>query len=570
MIHRSPLPDVELPDVPLTSYVLAKAADQEDKPALIDGGTGRVMTYGGLDRAVRSLAGGLLASGFAKGDVLAIMAPNVPEYAVVFHAAAMAGGAVTTINPTYTETELNTQLHDSGARILVTIPSLVPMAERARAGTRVAEICVLGEAPGARTIKGLFGAPLAEHVPVEPDDVVALPYSSGTTGLCKGVMLTQRNMVANIAQMLATLQIEPDERLVAVLPFFHIYGMQVLMNCSLRAGATVVTLPRFDLEQFLRVHQDYRITRSFVAPPIVLALAKHPLVDQFDLSMLTQILCAAAPLKVDLADECSKRLGCEVVQGYGMTELSPASHITPPGWFKPGSVGVTVPNTQTRIVDPASGADVGLGEEGEIWVRGPQVMKGYLDNPQATAMMITGGWLHTGDLGRIDADGHLYVVDRLKELIKYKGFQVPPAELEAVLLRHPDVTDAAVLGLPDEEAGEIPVGYVALRPGASASVEEIRQFVAGQVASYKQLRRLEAIEEIPKSASGKILRRVLRDAAAQLSLQVTGQRARGAHPPGVGHELGQPADVDLPQPQHDQRPAVVAGRGEEDLRLAEE
>jgi acyl-CoA synthetase (AMP-forming)/AMP-acid ligase II len=514
MIHRSPLPDVEIPDLPLTSYVLAAAADRQDQPALIDGPSGRALTYGGLASAVRSLAGGLLASGFAKGDVLAVMAPNVPEYAVVFHGAAMAGGAVTTINPTYTEAELHTQLRDSGARILVTMPPLMPTAVRGCAGTQVTDVYVLGEAPDAKPLADLFGPPLAEHVPVGPDDVVALPYSSGTTGLCKGVMLTQRNMVANIAQMLAALQIEPDERLVAVLPFFHIYGMQVLMNCSLRAGATVVTLPRFELKQFLQVHQDHRITRSFVAPPIVLALAKHPLVDAFDLSVLTQILCAAAPLKVDLADECAKRLDCEVVQGYGMTELSPASHITPPGWFRPGSVGVTVPNTQTRIVDAATGADVGVGEEGEIWVSGPQVMKGYLNNPQATAAMIDAdGWLRTGDLGHIDADGHLYVVDRLKELIKYKGFQVPPAELEAVLLRHPDVTDAAVVGLPDEEAGEIPVGYVTLRPGASSSPEEISRFVAGQVAGYKRLRRLEVIDAIPKSASGKILRRVLRDAA---------------------------------------------------------
>src|SRR5580658_1785545 len=515
MIHRSPLPDVEIPDLPLTSYVLGGmggmgGTQDQDKPALIDGVSGQVLTYADLDRAIRSLAGGLVARGFGKGDVLALMAPNVPEYAVVFHGAAMAGGVVTTINPTYTETELRTQLQDSGARILVTIPALAAAAARAGA----AEIYVLGEgeAEGARPLADLFGPPLGEHVPVGPDDVVALPYSSGTTGLCKGVMLTHRNMAANVEQILACLQIEPDERFVAVLPFFHIYGMQVLMNCSLRAGATVVTLPRFDLEQFLRVHQDYQITRSFVAPPIVLALAKHPMVDQFDLSRLSQIMCAAAPLKVDLADECGKRLGCEVVQGYGMTELSPGSHITPPGWFRPGSVGVTVPNTQTRIVDPASRADVGIGEEGEIWVRGPQVMKGYLNNPQATADMIDAdGWLRTGDLGHIDADGHLYVVDRLKELIKYKGFQVPPAELEAVLLRHPDVTDAAVVGRPDEEAGEVPVGYVALRPGASASPDEIKRFVAGQVATYKQLRRLEIIDAIPKSASGKILRRMLRD-----------------------------------------------------------
>jgi acyl-CoA synthetase (AMP-forming)/AMP-acid ligase II len=507
VIHSSPLPDVEIPDLPLTSYVLANA--QGDKPALIDGVSGQALTYADLDRAVRALAGGLVASGFAKGDVLAVMLPNVPEYAVVFHGAAMAGGVVTTINPTYTETELRTQLRDSGARILVTIPPLAAAAARAGAD----EIYVLGEAEGARPFEDLFGPPLAEHVPVGPDDVVALPYSSGTTGLCKGVMLTQRNMVANIAQKLAGLQLRADECLVAALPFFHIYGMQVLMNCGLRAGATIVTMPRFDLEQFLRLHQDYRSTRSFTAPPIVLALAKHPMVDEFDLSALRQIVSAAAPLKADLADECAKRLDCEVVQAYGMTELSPASHITPPGWFRPGSVGVTVPNTQTRIVDPATGADAGDGEEGEIWVRGPQVMKGYLNNPEATAAMVDAeGWLRTGDLGHMDADGHLYVVDRLKELIKYKGFQVPPAELEAVLLRHPDVTDAAVVGVPDEEAGEIPVGFVVLRAGAAASPEEISQFVAGQVATYKQLRRLEVIDVIPKSASGKILRRLLRDA----------------------------------------------------------
>ena len=513
-IYNSPLPDVEVPDLPLTTYVLAGAAGQGDKPALIDGLSGHFLTYAGLESAVGSLAGGLAANGFAKGNVLALMAPNMPEYAVVFHAAAMAGGIVTTINPTYTEAEVHDQLRDSGARILVTSPPLVTTASAGRAGTQVEEIYVLGEAPGAKPLASLFGAALAEAVPVGPDDVVALPYSSGTTGFSKGVMLTHRNLVANVAQTLASAQIGSHESLVAVLPFFHIYGMQVLMNCGLRAGATVVTLPRFDLEQFLQAHQDHQITRSFVAPPIVVALAKHPLVGKFDLSALKQVFSGAAPLKADLAAECGRRLECEVVQGYGMTELSPVSHLTPPGWFKPGSVGVTAPNTQTRIVDPVRGVDLGIDEDGEICVRGPQVMKGYLNNPQATTATIDpDGWLHTGDIGHIDADGHLYVVDRLKELIKYKGFQVPPAELEAVLLRHPDVTDAAVIGLPDEEAGEIPVGYITLRPGTSSTPQEIQRFVASQVASYKQIRRLEVTEAIPKSASGKILRRVLRDAA---------------------------------------------------------
>ena len=523
MIYSSPLPDVEIPDLPLTEYVLAGGAGQPDKPALIDGASGQVLTYGELEAAIRSLAGGLAAAGFGRGDVLALMAPNSPEYAVVFHGAAMAGGTVTTINPAYTQAEVRHQLADSGARILVTVPPLATTAARACAGTGVTEVYLLGEtgeadtADGAlpvRPLSALAGAPLAAHVPVGPDDVVALPYSSGTTGLCKGVMLTHRNLVANVAQTLGAIPSASDERLMAVLPFFHIYGMQCMMNCGLRAGATVITLPRFDLEQFLRAHQDYRITRSFVAPPIVLALAKHPMVDKFDLSHLRLVNSGAAPLKAELAAEASKRLGCEVIQGYGMTELSPVSHLTPPGWFKPGSVGISAPNTQTKIADPLTGADLDTGEEGEVWVRGPQAMAGYLNNAQATAATIDeDGWLHTGDLGYVDADGHLYVVDRLKELIKYKGFQVPPAELEAVLLRHPDVADAAVIGLPDDEAGEIPAGYVVLRPGAAASPEEIMRFVAGEVAHYKQIRRLEVIDAIPKSAAGKILRRVLRDSA---------------------------------------------------------
>jgi acyl-CoA synthetase (AMP-forming)/AMP-acid ligase II len=523
MIYHSPLPDVKIPDVPLTEYVLAGGAGQPDKPALIDGASGRVMTYGELGSAVRSLAGGLAAAGFGPGNVLALLAPNGPEYAVAFHGAAMAGGTVTTINPAYTQAEVHHQLADSGARILVTIAPLADAAVRSCEGTAVAEVYLLGEAGEAdgaggslsvRPLSALAGSPLAAHVPVGPDDVVALPYSSGTTGLSKGVMLTHKNLVANVAQTLGAIPSAPDERVMAVLPFFHIYGMQCMMNCGLRAGATVVTLPRFDLAQFLRVHQDYRITRSFVAPPIVLALARHPLVDSFDLSQLRLVNSGAAPLKAELAAECSKRLGCEVVQGYGMTELSPVSHLTPPGWFKPGSVGVTAPSTQTRIVDPVTQADAGTGEEGEVWVRGPQVMTGYLNNPQATAATLDAdGWLHTGDLGYMDADGHLYVVDRLKELIKYKGFQVPPAELEAVLIRHPDVADAAVIGLPDDQAGEIPAGYVVLRPGAAASPEEIMRFVAGEVAHYKQIRRLEVIDAIPKSAAGKILRRVLRDSA---------------------------------------------------------
>ncbi len=515
MIHYSPLPDVTIPDLALTDFVLQGASSRADKPALIDGPTGRTITYGQLDAAVRSLAGGLVARGFAKGDVLALMAPNIPEYAVVFHGVAFAGGVITTVNPTYTEREVHHQLVDAGAIILVTIPMFLDTARAAAVGTAVTEIFVMGDVEGTEPLTALFGPALATQIPVSPDDLVALPYSSGTTGLSKGVMLTHRNLVANILQTSVPAGLEENEVIIAVLPFFHIYGMQVLMNCGLAVGATVVTMPRFDLEQFLTLHQTYGITRSFVAPPIVVALAKHPIVDSFDLSTLRQVFSGAAPLSAELALEAGARIGCEVVQGFGMTELSPVSHLTPLGWFKPGSVGVTAPNTETMIVDPATGESLGLDADGELWVRGPQVMAGYLNNPAATkATVDADGWLHSGDIGHIDSDGHLYVVDRLKELIKFKGFQVPPAELEALLLTHPSVADAAVIGVADDEAGEIPVGYVVVRPDHSVTAEEIMAFVAGQVASYKQVRRVIFIDSVPKSASGKILRRLLRDQAS--------------------------------------------------------
>jgi acyl-CoA synthetase (AMP-forming)/AMP-acid ligase II len=515
VIHASPLPAVEIPEVPLSELVLRHAHDLADKAALIDGPSGRVVTYAELDDQVRRLAGGLVGRGFPKGGVIAIMAPNIPEYAVVFHGVAMAGGAVTTINPTYTEREVHHQLDDAGATLLITVGMFLDTARQAAEGTQVKEIFVIGGGDGVSDFTELLGEPLAEQVPVSIEDIVVLPYSSGTTGLSKGVMLTHHNLVANIVQSLAGITLTPDDAFVAVLPFFHIYGMQVLMNMGLTAGSTIVTMPRFDLEQFLALHQEHGMTRAFVAPPMVVALAKHPLVDSYDLSALRLIFSGAAPLSAELALECGARLDCEVVQGYGMTELSPVSHATPTGQFKAGSVGVTLPNTELQIVDPGSGEALGIDQDGEVWVRGPQVMKGYLNNEKATADTIDGdGWLHTGDVGHVDADGHLFVVDRLKELIKYKGFQVPPAELEALLLTHPSVADAAVIGLPDDEAGEIPVAYVVLKDGHDVSASDIQAFIAGQVASYKQIRRLTFVDAVPKSASGKILRRVLRDQAA--------------------------------------------------------
>ncbi|MCL4150611.1 UNVERIFIED_CONTAM: hypothetical protein GTU68_022716 [Idotea baltica] len=324
-------------------------------------------------------------------------------------------------------------------------------------------------------------------------------------------MLTHTNLVANIVQCSPIMQYGENEVALAVLPFFHIYGMQVLMNSLLAEGVTVLSMPRFDMEKGLELIQEHKVTQFFAVPPIVLGLAKHPAVDNYDLSSLRKIFCGAAPLGGDLATEASERIGCAIVQGFGMTELSPVSHATVGDDFKSGSSGWTVPNTECRIVDDL-GVDVAEGAEGELWVRGPQVMVGYLNNDEATANTIdSDGWLHTGDVARLDEDHHMFIVDRVKELIKYKGFQVPPAELEALIATHPAVADVAVIGVPEVEAGELPKAFVVVRPGESVTAEEIQEFVAGHVASYKKIRLVEFTDEIPKSASGKILRRFLRD-----------------------------------------------------------
>lgn len=395
--------------------------------------------------------------------------------------------------------------------MLVTIGMFLDVAKAAIEGTDVTEIVVIGEGEGVTPLTELFGDPL-EQVPVDLDDhVVVLPYSSGTTGLPKGVMLTHRNLVANIEQCNHMLFYKENEVALAALPFFHIYGMQVLMNGLLANGVTVVTMPRFDMVEALTAIQDLKVTRFFAVPPIILGLAKAPIVDKYDLSSLRQVFSGAAPLGAELAAEASARIGCEVVQGYGMTELSPVSHGTVEGDFRPGTSGVTISNTESRIVDPETGEDQGVGERGELWVRGPQVMKGYLNNPEATAITMTDdGWLKTGDIGIIDEHHHLSIVDRLKELIKYKGFQVAPAELEALIITHPKVADVAVIGIPDDEAGEVPKAFVVTNPGETITLEEIQALVKEHLASYKQIQILDVIDAIPKSAAGKILRKELR------------------------------------------------------------
>ncbi len=323
-------------------------------------------------------------------------------------------------------------------------------------------------------------------------------------------MLTHRNLVANVAQVAACCLVSETDTIIAVIPFFHIYGMTVLLNIGLAVGATLVIPPRYELASFLQTLESSAVTFAPLAPPIILALAKESIVADYDLSRLRVVVSGGAPLSAEVERACRERIGCQVKQGYGLTETSPVTHLSPAArsGSAAGAVGQLLPNTAARIVDPESGTEVGGDERGEMWIRGPQVMRGYLNRPEATAAMLDDdGWLHTGDLACADAGGNFFVVDRLKELIKYKGFQVAPAELEAVLLSHPAVADAAVIPSPDEGAGEVPKAFVVVRQAATP--DELMTYVARQVASYKKVRRLEFIDQIPKSASGKILRRVL-------------------------------------------------------------
>lgn len=550
MIIRSDYPDIAVPEVSMPEFLWNDLTPADSaRTAVIDTADGREYTYGQLTTLAGRVAAALAERGIGRDDTVAIAAPNCAEYPAVFHGVLQAGAVASTVNPLYTPKELAYQLRESRARILVTAPGGLDCARAAvrEHGVGVAEIIVLGQAdptagPVRETEFDRFAATTADapRVTISPGDLAVLPYSSGTTGLPKGVMLTHRNLVANVLQMRPLNRLCAGSRALAVLPLFHIYGMNGIMNMSLFKRATVVTMPRFSLEAFLKAIEQHRIDHAYIAPPIAVALAKSPLVDSYDLSSLDLIISAAAPLDIDLARALSTRFGVTVLQGYGLTEASPCTHGIPADRpdIDRGSIGVLMPGVQARVVDPATGADVLPGERGEMWCRGPNIMRGYLNHPEATAQTVDAdGFLHTGDLVTVDADGVFRVVDRLKELIKYNGYQVAPAELEAVLLTHEGIADAAVIGVPDSDGQEVPKAFVVPRrdshPGLGT--DEVLSFVAARVAPYKKVRAVEFIDQIPKSPSGKILRRALREreqAGPQTSAHATDHWSRSPAAPG--------------------------------------
>jgi acyl-CoA synthetase (AMP-forming)/AMP-acid ligase II len=505
MVWSSAYEPIETGEETLPASIAAMARAMGDRIALIDGDSGAGVTYVELAARIDRAAAGLAARGLCPGDVLALWATSSPEWAIAALGAMAAGATVTGVSPVCAERELAGQLMDSGASILVAAQELMGLARRAA----VREVVALG-----KTLEG-EGDPPA--VALDPEHAVALlPYSSGTTGLPKGVMLTHRNLVVGVAQARGALRLGPRDTVVAVAPFAHVMGFVISLASALTAGASVVTMPRFGFEPYLELIERHRATVLIVPPPVVGALAAHPAVDARDLSSIELVVSGGAPLPAEIARAVCERLpGVAVRLGYGLTETT--GTVTAPDRelaVAPGSVGRPMPGTELRVVDPESGVDLGPGEPGELWVRGPQTMAGYLDRPDASAAMIDAdGWLRTGDLVVVDEEGQVFVVDRLKELIKVNAFQVAPAELEALLATHPAVADAAVVGRPDEARGEIPVAVVVAREALEA--EDLIAWVAARVAPYKRIRAVRFADAIPRTPSGKVLRRSLGEAERQ-------------------------------------------------------
>ncbi|KAG0563665.1 hypothetical protein KC19_8G049200 [Ceratodon purpureus] len=520
-IYRSKLPDIDIPNhMPLADYCLEKAAQWADKVCLIDGNTGREHRYNEIELSTRRVAAGLAKLGVPQGGVIALCLPNCAEFVQVFLGAAKRGAIVTTANPFYTAAELEKQITASGATVVVTQSSYIEKLS----GLHVQIITVDQHVENCLHVSVLLEADEAEcpEVEIHPDDVVCLPYSSGTTGLPKGVMLTHKSLVSSVSQQVdgeaPNFNITTEDTLMCVLPMFHIYSLNSILLCGLRVGATLVIMPKFELPKLLDLIQRYKVTMGPFVPPIVLAIAKNPIVENYDLSSIKMVMSGAAPLGKELEDAFRARLPNAVLgQGYGMTEAGPVlamclAFAKTPFPVKPGSCGTVVRNAEVKIVDIETGMSLPYNQPGEICIRGPQIMKGYLNNPEATANTIDNdGYLHTGDVAFIDEDEEMFIVDRVKEIIKFKGFQVPPAELEALLLSNPLIQDAAVVSRKDDAAGEVPVAFVVRAALSTISEEDVKDYIAKQVVFYKKLHNVYFIDAIPKSPSGKILRKDLRN-----------------------------------------------------------
>jgi len=531
LIVKSPYSDVEIPEINLADYVWKDVDKWPERTALVCGMTGREYTYEMAHSMSTKFGSALKRLGAKKGDCLCMVVPNIPEFPIAFFGAAGVGVTLTTMNPTYRPEEIARQLENSQAKYILTIGLFLQNIKQAcELYGGIEKIIVLGMDDKPDDVLGFIEMVLYEDGSLYDqdrdfnvhEDIVVLPYSSGTTGPPKGVSLTHYNMVANMTQMMhpdVTMMRETSEDhqecTVAVLPFFHIYAMNTIMTVGLQIGAKIVTVPRFEPEMYLKALVTYRPTWLNLVPPLVSFLSTHPMVKADYLKSVVAVTGGAAPFGPALIEKFMEKVkpnGHEVEfrEGFGMTESSPVSHVQPAKGAVLGGCGHPVPNTLAKIVDIETGEALGPHEDGELLVAGPQVMMGYYRNESATESTIIDGWLHTGDIAKYDDDGQFLIVDRLKELIKVKGLQVAPSELEDLIRRHPGVNDVAVVGVPDDRAGELPRAYV-VRKTRGTLETDIIDWVKERAAPHKHLvAGCMFVETLPKNQTGKILRRELK------------------------------------------------------------
>jgi len=508
--------------------VLASCRRNPQKIALIDTSCGRRVTYSEYGETVEALAGGLVGAGLKPGEVVAIFLANSWEFAAAFHAATLAGGIPTLLNPAYREREVRHQLGNSGAAFLVTDGLNIAGINLSGLPNLRRVFCTREQGSGSEPFPDLLkpvSATLPRPEQSSQQTVAALPYSSGTTGLPKGVMLSHHNLIANVYQFLGphATPLNVNDNILCFLPLYHIYGLNVMLNPALVLGATLVLMPRFGAAQVASLLIEESITMMPLVPPAMNALCLAAEAGQFPKNHRVHwVKSGAAPLAPDLPRRFTALTGILVCQGYGMTEASPVTHVgyLQPELYRPDSIGHPLAQTECRVIGEAdvetsagATAEVATEEPGELVMRGPQFMLGYWKEPDATAAVLRDGWYWSGDIVTRDAEGFYRVVDRRKEMIKYKGFPVAPAEVEAVLLEHPAVRECGVVGKPDAAAGEIPVAFIALRDGFVSGrkmEEELCAFVGDRLTRYKQPGEVRFVEAVPKTASGKILRRELR------------------------------------------------------------